>query len=310
MNGEPDPIYRIRFHGRGGQGMKTAGRILGTAFFLERFVVQDAPRYGAERRGAPIFAYVRASLGEVNERGVILNPDLVIVADETLALACREEILRGVSARTVLLIHGNATAETWRERLGADARILALSGGGEGEAIPRHRSLGVACAGAAARLVGVISRPCLEQALTAELSHLGDEALAGSRDICLRYYELMAPHVGCVSPGTEIPAHAWQTPGWVELPWEDAGVSAPAVFAPATSLKVRTGLWRSVRPVMEPELCRRCGLCFALCPDGCISMAGDGFPRIDYGHCKGCLICMAQCPSRAIRPVPEEGGGG
>jgi hypothetical protein len=53
-------MYRIRFHGRGGQGMKTASQVLGTALFLEGFEVQDAPRYGAERRGAPIFAYVRA----------------------------------------------------------------------------------------------------------------------------------------------------------------------------------------------------------------------------------------------------------
>ena len=43
-------MYRIRFHGRGGQGMKTASRILGTAFFLSGYEVQDAPRYGAERR--------------------------------------------------------------------------------------------------------------------------------------------------------------------------------------------------------------------------------------------------------------------
>ena len=47
-------MYRIRFHGRGGQGIKTASRILGSAFFAEGFEVQDAPRYGAERRGAPI----------------------------------------------------------------------------------------------------------------------------------------------------------------------------------------------------------------------------------------------------------------
>jgi len=43
-------MFRICFHGRGGQGMKTASRILGTAFFIEGYEVQDAPRYGAERR--------------------------------------------------------------------------------------------------------------------------------------------------------------------------------------------------------------------------------------------------------------------
>ena len=46
--------------------MKTASRILGSAFFLESFEVQDAPRYGAERRGAPIFAYVRAARQVIN----------------------------------------------------------------------------------------------------------------------------------------------------------------------------------------------------------------------------------------------------
>ena len=86
-------MYRIRFHGRGGQGMKTASRILGTAFFLEGFEVQDAPRYGAERRGAPIFAYVRANRQIIHERGVIHRPDLVIVADNFLEGFARHHAL-------------------------------------------------------------------------------------------------------------------------------------------------------------------------------------------------------------------------
>jgi pyruvate ferredoxin oxidoreductase gamma subunit len=77
-------MYRIRFHGRGGQGVKTASQILSSALFLEGFEVQDAPRYGAERRGAPIFAYVRADRAPINERGVIARPGLVVVVDETL----------------------------------------------------------------------------------------------------------------------------------------------------------------------------------------------------------------------------------
>ena len=64
--------------------MVTASRVLGTAFFLSGFEVQDAPRYGAERRGAPTFAYVRASRTPIHERGVIRNPDLVVVGDDTL----------------------------------------------------------------------------------------------------------------------------------------------------------------------------------------------------------------------------------
>src|SRR5512135_2575890 len=110
-------MYRIRFHGRGGQGMKTASRILGTAFFLAGFEVQDAPRYGAERRGAPIFAFVRASREKVNERGMIHDPDLVIVADETLVSVPPAEVLHGVTGRTVLLIHSEETPVAWKARL-------------------------------------------------------------------------------------------------------------------------------------------------------------------------------------------------
>ncbi|MFZ9039616.1 MAG: 2-oxoacid:acceptor oxidoreductase family protein, partial [Gammaproteobacteria bacterium] len=97
-------MFRIRFHGRGGQGMKTASRILGTAFFNAGYEVQDAPRYGAERRGAPIFAYVRADRETINERGIIDRPDLVCVADDTLvgmpAAAVREARDRVKSALT------------------------------------------------------------------------------------------------------------------------------------------------------------------------------------------------------------------
>ncbi len=52
-------MVRIRFHGRGGQGMKTASRIVGSAAFRAGYVVQDSPIYGAERRGAPMAALVR-----------------------------------------------------------------------------------------------------------------------------------------------------------------------------------------------------------------------------------------------------------
>ena len=50
-------MYRIRFHGRGGQGMKTASQVLGTALFLAGVEAQDAPRYGAARRRGPIRSF-------------------------------------------------------------------------------------------------------------------------------------------------------------------------------------------------------------------------------------------------------------
>ncbi len=119
-------MYRIRFHGRGGQGMKTASRMLGTAFFLEGFEVQDAPRYGAERRGAPIFAYVRAAREPIHERGIITRPDLVVVADDSLVSIAAAGVCQGLTERGVLLINSHDSVESWSQRLNLSGPIVVL----------------------------------------------------------------------------------------------------------------------------------------------------------------------------------------
>jgi pyruvate ferredoxin oxidoreductase gamma subunit len=299
-------MYRLRFHGRGGQGMKTASRILGRAFFLEGFEVQDAPRYGAERRGAPIFAYVRASRQPINERGIIRVPDLVIVADETLVTIPAAGVLSGVTEHTVLLISSAVKPEVWQERLNLPGPVLTLPAAAEVEDFLELKFTGAAGAGAAARLVGAISRDSLAQAIREELAPLGDAVIARNLQHALPAYDLMAGHAGCVSEGRESPAETYEKPQWVDLPFENAGTAAPAIFAPATSEQVPTGLWRTVRPVIDFSHCRRCAwICSTLCPDSTISVNQEGYPQIDYEHCKGCLICMANCPAHAIRAIPE-----
>jgi pyruvate ferredoxin oxidoreductase gamma subunit len=300
-------MYRIRFHGRGGQGMKTAGRILGTAFFLTGFEVQDAPRYGAERRGAPIFAYVRAAKRAINERGVIRRPDLVIVADDTLVTIPAAGVLSGVIEHTVLLLRSTETPEVWKERLHFLGLVLTLPGAAEAADVLEFRYIGTVCTGAAARLVGVIPRESLVQAIRDELGHLGEDVVAKDLDQALEAYDLMADHRGCVTEAKDAPADAYEKPSWIELPFEEADISAPVIHAPATSEQVPTGLWRTMRPVIDYDRCKRCAwICSTLCPDSTISINEAGYPEIDYQHCKGCLICMSSCPSHAIRALPEQ----
>jgi pyruvate ferredoxin oxidoreductase gamma subunit len=72
-----------------------------------------------------------------------------------------------------------------------------------------------------------------------------------------------------------------------------------------TSVEVRTGLWRTLRPVIDYDLCKRCWwVCSSFCPDGAINVI-DGTPQIDYDHCKGCMVCLAQCPPHAIGAIAE-----
>ena len=74
----------IRWHGRGGQGAKTAALLLADVCFKTGVYVQGFPEYGPERMGAPITAFNRISDKEIRVHSNIYNPDLVVVVDETL----------------------------------------------------------------------------------------------------------------------------------------------------------------------------------------------------------------------------------
>jgi pyruvate ferredoxin oxidoreductase gamma subunit len=293
--------------------MKTASRILGSAFFLEGFEVQDAPRYGAERRGAPIFAYVRADRAPINERGIIRQADLVVVADDTLVPVPAAGVLAGCDENTLLLINSHQSAETWRERLNLAGSVLILPAEEEVTDRAELPYVGTTCAGAAARLCGVISLSTLQQAIRDELGHLGERVVADNLQRASRAYETMAQQAGLVKGGRAVSARAWQAPEWVELPFEAADLSAPAIHAGLTSELMPTGLWRTMRPLVDYAKCNRCWwVCSTFCPDGAIRVDEERYPQIDYDHCKGCLICVAQCPPHAISAVAEheaEGAG-
>ena len=298
-------MFRIRFHGRGGQGMKTASRILGTAFFLEGFEVQDAPRYGAERRGAPIFAYVRADRQVIQERGVIHRPDLVIVADDSLVPVPGAGVLSDLDGHSVLLINSDESPQIWQHRLNIQNTILNLPA--EAEERAELRFIGAACSGAAARLVGVISRESLSQAIRDEITPLGNTLVETNLNKALNAFDMMEIHAGKVTEGKEISADNYESPDWIHLPFEDARVAAPAIHAAATSVQVKTGLWRTLRPVIDYARCNRCWwVCSTFCPDGAIDVDSDGQPHIDYDHCKGCMVCVAQCPPHAIEAISEQ----
>lgn len=299
-------MYRIRFHGRGGQGMKTAAQVLGSAFFAAGFEVQDAPRYGAERRGAPIFAYVRAARAPIHERGVIARPDLAVVADETLVPVPAAGVLQGLGERTVLLISSAASAATWQERLKLAGPVLTMPVAAEAADRDELPFVGASCAGAAARLVGVIAREPLARAIREEVGRLGARTLERNLAQALAAYDLMAPHAGLVREAGETSALDYAQPEWIDVPAEDVSLAAPDIHGALTSERANTGLWRTLRPVIDYERCNRCSwICGTFCPDGAIKVDADHSPRIDYDHCKGCVVCVAVCPPHAIRAVPE-----
>ncbi len=299
-------MYRIRFHGRGGQGIKMTGRVLGTAFFLKGYEVQDAPRYGAERRGAPIFAYVRASREAIFERGIVRNPDLIIVADESLIPLPAAAVRQGADEHTVMLLNTRLEPQTWKERLNFPGTVIAFDASAWFEKQQEERYIGAACVGAASRLLGLFDQATLEEALREELREMKSEVIEKNIAVALRAYDLMRPYEHTVRPGGKADAANYVRPQWVELPFDDARASAPVIHAALTSEKVATGMWRTLHPVIHYEHCHRCWWnCSTFCPDSAINVDAEGYPVIDYDHCKGCLICSSVCPSHAIEVIPE-----
>jgi pyruvate ferredoxin oxidoreductase delta subunit len=76
------------------------------------------------------------------------------------------------------------------------------------------------------------------------------------------------------------------------------------VAKPATSLKNKTGGWRTLRPKINYNKCTSAGICAKVCPEGAITMEPDKngrlIPIINYDYCKGCGICVLECPEHAF----------
>jgi 2-oxoacid:acceptor oxidoreductase gamma subunit (pyruvate/2-ketoisovalerate family) len=77
-------MVEIRFHGRGGQGTVVASKILADAIAKEGNYVQAYPEFGVERRGAPVFAFIRIDDKPIYDKSRIYTPDHVVVVDPSL----------------------------------------------------------------------------------------------------------------------------------------------------------------------------------------------------------------------------------
>ena len=69
---------------------------------------------------------------------------------------------------------------------------------------------------------------------------------------------------------------------------------------------IKTGDWRTQRPVIDKEKCIRCYICWKFCPDIAIEVDEEGFPNVNLFYCKGCGICANECPKDAIEMIREE----
>ena len=121
-------IVEIRWHGRGGQGAKTASLLLADAAFNTGKYVQGFPEYGPERMGAPITAYNRISAERSTVHSNIYEPDYVVVVDETLMSAV--DVTAGLKKEGAVLINSSKSPEELRPLLeGYEGRVCTIDAG-------------------------------------------------------------------------------------------------------------------------------------------------------------------------------------
>ena len=126
----------IRWHGRGGQGAKTAALLLADVAFKTGSFVQGFPEYGPERMGAPITAYNRISPEEIRVHSNIYDPDFVVVVDESLLDTI--DVTDGLNPEGAILVNTSKSKEDIEKHLkGYKGKVFTIDA----------RKVSVACLG-------------------------------------------------------------------------------------------------------------------------------------------------------------------
>ena len=140
-------IIEIRWHGRGGQGAKTAALLFGEAALETGMYIQAFPEYGPERTGAPVSSYNRLSKKPIRIHSGIETPDIVLVLDPTLI--GKVDVTAGLKDHGVIIVNTTKSPSEVRKMLGVkdsikvytvDAYGIALAT--IGRAIPNTPMLG------------------------------------------------------------------------------------------------------------------------------------------------------------------------
>ncbi len=280
-------MHEMLLVGRGGEGVVAASQILADTFARAGYWVQSFPEFKAERRGAPISAFLRWDESEPVHRRYKLRECDVLVSVTPSPPA--PELLARVRPGGLVVLNLEdrfPAAGDYRIARVPGSRIARKHGILSAEGRPMGN---VALLGASVRLLLPEGLELLEEAVAARFGRLGEANVAAARD----GYRLVRRQRG--GHGAKV----------VAAEAEGAPRSEPLRFpiSVTTSLAADTGSWSLERPViLDP--CTACGVCALFCPEGAIERS-DGTITIDYFHCKGCGICEDVCPVRGAIALEE-----
>jgi len=278
--------------GRGGEGVVLASQLLADTFGRAGYWVQSFPEFKAERRGAPISAFLRwDESAPIHRRYKVLDCDVLVVVSPAPP---SEQVLAGVRPGGLVLLNRERhfpftgefdVAHVPASRIAQEHGILSSEG----------RPMGnVALLGACVELLAPGDLGVLEAAIAARMGSAAAANVQAAREgyaRCTRQHVLA--HDARVERTSRVARHRRRR---------------RPLFAVSTSdsLRTHTGSWSLDRPVLL-EACNDCAVCALFCPEGAVTRTG-GSMSIDYLYCKGCGICEVVCPVKhaiAMEAVPS-----
>ena len=274
--------------GRGGEGVVLASQLLADTFARAGYWVQSFPEFKAERRGAPISAFLRWDAdAPIRRRYKVRECDALVAISASPPPPQAVQMLRPGG----LLLVNRETRFPHR----GDYRVARVPG----SAIARRnrilsaegRPMGnVAVLGAAVQLLLPDGLGFLEAAIHARMGALAEPNALAAREgfrLCRRQRATAA-----------------------DTSYEPAEAPRPRPPLPTYPASVtdsrgnHTGTWSLERPVLG-RACSACGVFALFCPEAAMRRLPDGTMEIDYLYCKGCGICEVVCPVRDAIAMEE-----
>lgn len=302
--------------GRGGQGIVTAVYIVAHASIADGFYALANPEFGAERRGAPVKAFLTITDYFEDSLEPIKNPDVVVFLDDKLIDAMRI-VVDAVKPGGYVIVSSGRSPEDVAAAIGRrDVNIAVVDGIGialkhVGLAVPNGPMVGVF-----AKVVGIPRLESIKEAIASQLGKAVEQNFAAAVEAYKTAVVLPASEMGSAKVSAEIPTTSafltgdYELVGWDQIP--EGGV-----VYPGSSLRYRTGSWRVEKPVIDHSKCIMCRRCWLFCPDDAVlevwrEAKGPGGRTVkvkaidfSYEYCKGCGVCAQVCPTGAIQMVRE-----